>query len=164
MADGVIVQAVEASRTYLLRQQVLRPNLAVEDMALFGDDGPDTGIYGAIDEASGELVGTANVRREEPPPGLAESVAPDNNGDPWRLRGMATREDLRGTGIGAAMLEACVRHVAGRGGGLLWCNARVTARRFYARAGLAEWGDEFESVGTTHIVMWRIVPPEGSTA
>jgi GNAT superfamily N-acetyltransferase len=162
MVEGIIVQPVEASRTYGLRQQVLRPNLKVEDMALFGDGGPDTGIFGAVDAATGEIVGTANVRREDPPPGLMESVAPHENRDTWRLRGMATREDLRGTGIGAAVLEACVEHVAARGGGFLWCNARVKARRFYARAGFAEWGDEFQSLDTAHIAMWRMVSPEGS--
>jgi GNAT superfamily N-acetyltransferase len=164
MVEGVTVQPVEASRTYQLRQQVLRPNLKLEDMALFGDGGPDTGIYGALDATTGELVGTANVRREEAPPGLTESVVPPDTRDPWRLRGMATREDLRGTGIGAAVLEACVGHVAERGGGFLWCNARVKARRFYARAGFAEWGDEFENFGVGHIVMWRMVSPEGSQA
>jgi len=146
MVEGIIVQPVEASRTYGLRQQVLRPNLKVEDMALFGDGGPDTGIFGAVDAATG----------------LMESVAPHENRDTWRLRGMATREDLRGTGIGAAVLEACVEHVAARGGGFLWCNARVKARRFYARAGFAEWGDEFQSLDTAHIAMWRMVSPEGS--
>lgn len=156
----VVVQPVEAARTYALRQQVLRPNLSADEMVLFGDDGPDTGIYGAVEPSTGELVGTASVRREEPPPGLVDSVGSDGRSGPWRLRGMATREDLRGSGIGAEVLEACVRHVAARGGGFLWCNARVPARRFYARAGFAEWGDEFESYGVTHVVMWRVVEAE----
>jgi predicted GNAT family N-acyltransferase len=77
---------------------------------------------------------------------------------------MATRADLRGTGIGAQVLEACVRHVGARGGGFLWCNARVPARRFYSRAGFSEWGIEFESQGVPHVVMWRMVEPEGSDA
>ncbi|HKH88890.1 MAG TPA: GNAT family N-acetyltransferase [Acidimicrobiales bacterium] len=165
MAGHVVIEAVEPSRTYVLRQQVLRPNLTVEQMAevgVFGDDGPDTGIYGAIDTASGELVGTGNVRRE-PPPSELEAAVPEAGTDPWRLRGMATREDLRSHGIGKQVLDACIGHVAARGGGFLWCNARVGARRFYARAGFSEWGDEFESFGVQHVVMWRLVEPEGST-
>ncbi|MFZ0172160.1 MAG: GNAT family N-acetyltransferase, partial [Acidimicrobiales bacterium] len=114
------------------------------------------------DRDSGELVATANVRREDPPAGLREDVAPDSTAAPWRLRGMATREDLRGRGIGALVLEACVRHVGAQGGGFLWCNARVPARRFYARGGFAEWGEEFESFDVTHVVMWRLVEAEGS--
>jgi predicted GNAT family N-acyltransferase len=70
---------------------------------------------------------------------------------------MATRADLRSLGIGAKVLEACVEHVAERGGGFLWCNARVPAQRFYERAGLSGWGDEFESYGIPHVVMWRMV-------
>jgi len=162
MVEGVVVQPVEPSRTYVLRQQVLRPKMRLEEMGLFGDDGPDTGIYAAVDEATGEVVGTGTVRREEPPPGLAESVAPQAHADPWRLRSMATREDLRGTGIGALVLDSCVRHVGALGGGFLWCNARVPARRFYARAGFSEWGGEFEAQGVPHIVMWRMVEAEGS--
>jgi L-Ala-D/L-Glu epimerase len=138
--------------------------LRVEDMAIFGDEQSDAGIFGAVDASTGELVSTASVLREEPPAGLADAVGAGENTDPWRLRGMATREDLRGTGIGAAVLGACVAYVGEQGGGFLWCNARVAARRFYARAGFREWGEEFESVGVTHIVMWRMVSPEGSTA
>jgi GNAT superfamily N-acetyltransferase len=164
MLKGVIVQPVEPSRTYALRQRVLRPNLRLEEMALFGDDGPDTGIYAAVDETTGEVVSTGTVRREEPPPGLAESVSAYDGADRWRLRSMATREDLRGTGIGAEVLDACVRHVGALGGGFLWCNARVPAKRFYARAGFAEWGDEFESQGVPHVVMWRMVEARGSEA
>lgn len=163
MGDRIMVQAVEPPRTYRLRRDVLRPGLAVEDMALFGDEGPDTGVFGAIDEA-GELVGTGNVRREPPPAGLMDDVAPGSEGEAWRLRGMATRDDLRGQGIGALVLEACVRHVAERGGGFLWCNARVPARRFYERGGFAEWGEEFVTFGIAHVVMWRMVEAKGSGA
>jgi GNAT superfamily N-acetyltransferase len=160
MIDRIVVHPVEPSLTYGLRRDVLRPELAVEDMAIFGDDGDDTGIYGAIDRVTGELVGTANVRREPPPAGLLEDVAPTGNTDAWRLRGMATRADLRGQNIGAKVLGACVRHVGARGGGFLWCNARVAARRFYERGGFVEWGEEFESIGVTHVVMWRLVEAE----
>jgi GNAT superfamily N-acetyltransferase len=163
VVEGVIVEPVEPSRTYVLRQQILRPNLSVEAMGLFGDDGPDTGTYGAIDDITGEVVGTAIVRREDPPPGLAETVAPHGKPGAWRLRSMATREDLRGKGIGAEVLEACVAHVGARGGGFLWCNARVPAKRFYARAGFNEWGDDFESQGVAHVVMWRMVEADRST-
>lgn len=157
MADRITVKAVEPSTTYRLRRDVLRPEREIADMALFGDDGPDTGVFGAIDAATGELVGTSNVRRAVPPPCLRESVAPGGATACWQLRGMATREDLRGRGIGARILGACVGHVAEHGGGFLWCNARVPARGFYAHGGFAEWGEEFESNGVTHVVMWRIV-------
>ena len=61
MVEGIIVQPVEASRTYGLRQQVLRPNLKVEDMALFGDGGPDTGIFGAVEPKRDSVRNSINV-------------------------------------------------------------------------------------------------------
>jgi len=159
--ERIVVQPVEPSRTYRLRRDVLRPGMSLKDMALFGDDSPDAGVFGAIDQATGELVGTANVRREPPPAGLREEVAPSSTAAAWRVRGMATRADLRGQGIGALVLDACVGHVGEHGGGFLWCNARVPARQFYARGGFAEWGEEFESYGIAHVVMWRMVEAEG---
>jgi predicted GNAT family N-acyltransferase len=160
MVDHIVVRGVEPELTYRLRRDVLRPQLSVEDMAMFGDDGPDTGIYGAFIEATGELVGTANIRRDPAPAGLLDDVAPRSDPDCWRLRGMATREDLRSQGIGRSVLDACVAHVAERGGGFLWCNARVPAQEFYERAGFLPWGEEFQSVGITHVVMWRNVEAE----
>jgi hypothetical protein len=55
-----------------------------------------------------------------------------------------------------------VDHVAERGGGLLWCNARVPARRFYERARFSVVGDEWEEPNTgPHLTMWRAVPADG---
>jgi predicted GNAT family N-acyltransferase len=39
----------------------------------------------------------------------------------------------------------------------------VPAKRFYARAGFNEWGDDFESQGVAHVVMWRMVEADRST-
>ncbi|MGA2209668.1 MAG: GNAT family N-acetyltransferase [Acidimicrobiales bacterium] len=164
MVDHIVVTRVEPERTYRLRRDVLRPQLNVEDMVMFGDDGSDTGIYGAVIESTGELVGTANVRRDPPPEGLLDDVAPGTDPQCWRLRGMATRADLRSQGIGRRVLDACVGHVAERGGGFLWCNARVPAQQFYERAGFHPWGEEFESVGIAHVVMWRNVEAEENQA
>jgi len=163
---AVVVTEVEPSRTFRLRQQVLRPHESIEQMSLFDDDDPDTGIFAAVEPATGEVVGTGNVRREPPPAALATILpAGPGVGQQWRLRGMATREDLRGQGIGARILAACTAHVAARGGGLLWCNARLGARVFYGRAGFSEFGPEFDEgqIGP-HVVMWRMVEPAAGAA
>ena len=98
-------------------------------------------------------MGTATVRREAPP---WAADAPDA----WRLRGMATAEGWRGRGIGGRVLAAVVDHVASRGGGLLWCNARVPAAPFYERAGLATRGEPWTDpdIGP-HVAMCRSVAP-----
>jgi ribosomal protein S18 acetylase RimI-like enzyme len=76
---------------------------------------------------------------------------------------MATREDLRGQGVGSRVLGAVVDHVASRGGLLVWCNARVGAIAFYERAGFSTYGEEWvlPSVGP-HVVMWRRVEEKGA--
>jgi predicted GNAT family N-acyltransferase len=51
---------------------------------------------------------------------------------------------MRGLGCGRALLAACVAHVQGQYGALLWCNARVEAAEFYARHGFHQVGDVFE--------------------
>ncbi len=162
--DGVTVQAVEPSRTYRLRRDVLRPWMSTEEMSLFEEAGVDAGVFGAVDDETDDVVSTANVRPEDPPPGLLDDVAGSDCPAAWRLRGVATREELRGRGVGARVLGACVSYVAKQGGGLLWCNARMPARGFYERCGFVGWGDEFETFGIPHVVMWRMVEPAGGSA
>jgi len=149
----VRVERVAADVGLPLRQRVLRPHQSLDELRSPTDDHPDTGTYVAV--IGGEVVCTASVRREPPPWAPGETSA-------WRLRGMATDPAWRGKGIGARVLDAVVRHVRDRGGGLLWCNARVPAVRFYVRAGFRARGEEFEEpVIGPHIAMERDVasPP-----
>ncbi len=145
------VERVEASVTFPLRQQVLRPHQTFEQLALPSDDDPDTRHFAVFDD--GEVVATGSVRREAPP------WAPEEAGA-WRVRGMATAPARRNRGVGAAVLAAVVDHVRSRGGGLVWCNARTPALSFYRRAGFVTRGDEWEDpeIGP-HVAMERRVSP-----
>jgi GNAT superfamily N-acetyltransferase len=133
---------------------VLRPGRAVHDMALPDDDEPSTVTFAAVGDA-GAVVGCVRVSSDGPPPGLGDGGAPA-----WRLRGMATRQDLRNAGIGSLVLGRAIDYVADQGGGLLWCNARVPAVGLYRRAGFVEHGDVWEEpeIGP-HVVMWTMVAP-----
>jgi GNAT superfamily N-acetyltransferase len=73
---------------------------------------------------------------------------------------MAVSPDRRSQGIGGLVLGRLVDHVAGHGGGLLWCNARLPAVSFYAHAGFAVHCDPWEEprIGP-HVLMWRVVEP-----
>jgi predicted GNAT family N-acyltransferase len=134
---------------------VLRTNERIEQLALPGDDDPDTCHVAAL-TASHEVVGTANVRLEPPP------WEPDAE-SAWRLRGVATRQELRGRGIGGRLLDAVLTHIAIRGGGLVWCFARVPALRFYQRAGFVTRGEPWTDPDLgPHIAMWLHVKPSGS--
>ena len=126
--------------TWALRCEVLRPHRAPEEIALPDDDAPSTGSYAAVDP-QGTVISTARVALSPVPPVLAGPKASERS---WRLRGMATQEELRGRGIGAAVLGRAVAHVAAHGGGLLWCNARLPALPLYHRAGFVEVGEPWD--------------------
>jgi len=148
----VRVETVAPEVTAPLRQRVLRPHQRPDEAVLPGERDPDA-VHLAARTADGAVVGTAVLVREpfEPMPDRA---------DAWRLRGMATDERLRGRGIGERVLRQAVDHVAGHGGGLLWCHARTPARRFYERAGFTAVGAEWvEPHIGPHIAMWRAVGP-----
>jgi GNAT superfamily N-acetyltransferase len=148
-SNPVQVEQVLPWVTLPLRQKVLRPHQTLEQLQQAGDDDPETAFFAAYDSEH-RVVGTASVRRESAP-----------WGEPgWRLRGMATEPELRGRGIGAAVLARAIDYVARLGGGLLWCNARVPAQRFYERAGFQTRGDPWidPDIGP-HIVMHRWVEP-----
>jgi predicted GNAT family N-acyltransferase len=144
---GVLIRQVTAEEVRPLRHRVLRPGQAFEDTAYAGDELPDTVHLGAFDD-EGRLVGIASLYREG-----------RGDGPGWRLRGMATDAGVRGAGHGAAVLAACIDHVAQAGAGELWCNARMSAVGFYRRAGFEVVGEEFDVPGIgAHVVMVRAVP------
>lgn len=113
-----------------------------------GDDDPDTLHAGAV--VDGRLAAIA-------------SIAPDPSDDApgpdaWRLRGMATVEELRGTGLGRAVLECCLEHARERGARIVWCNARTGAIGFYERSGFEIVSEVFDvPVIGPHVRMVRRV-------
>lgn len=82
-------------------------------------------------------------------------------GEPaYQLRGMATREDVRGEGIGAALLAATERFIlADTPVRQLWCSARVSAVGFYQRIGWSVVSDVYDvpNVGPHRKMCKRIV-------
>jgi ribosomal protein S18 acetylase RimI-like enzyme len=118
---------ISLEETRLLRRDVLRPYMEVEEMATHEPAG--SVAFGAFQ--SGELVAV----------GL---VGPDGEPGDWRVRGMATKPDARGRGAGSAVLQALVEHAIDQGAARVWCNARTPALNLYQRAGFVVASDEFE--------------------
>ena len=131
----VSVEQVRVEVTWPLRAEVLRPGRSPRDVAFPGELDPAAGHFAAF--ADNRIVGVAGVLPEPEPDG------PDPTGI-WRLRGMAVAPAQRGRGIGGLLLERVRDHVARTGGGLMWCNARVSAQRFYAAAGWVMIGEPWE--------------------
>jgi GNAT superfamily N-acetyltransferase len=147
------VQRVPVERTFALRKAVLRPQLGDDVLPVLpGDFEPTTVAFGAVTEG-GDVIAVARVTPQQPP-------FDDGDARGWRLRGMATDPPFRNQGVGTAVLQAALDYVAGTGGGVFWCSARLAATRLYARAGLDRWGDVFEEpdIGP-HVIMWRRVGP-----
>jgi GNAT superfamily N-acetyltransferase len=157
----VTVRAVAADVTLPLRQQVLRPHQSLHELREPDDDTPASTSVAAVDDATGEVVGTGVVSRR-PAPWLPDGGGRDGGGPGWQVRAMAVAPGRQGRGIGRAVLDVLLDHVDAHGGGTVWCNARVPARGFYERAGFSPVGEPFElpHIGP-HVVMAQRRPPPG---
>ncbi len=140
-----VARTVDVSVVRPLRGEVLRAGRPTEATAMPGDDHPRARHLAV--HAGDELVSVGSVLPEPPP------WAPERRG--WRIRGMATREGCRGRGLGEVVLGALIDYARSEGGEEIWCNARVGATRFYARAGFVTRGEVFVSEGVEHVAMWR---------
>lgn len=153
------VRPISAAATRPLRSEILRPGQPPERLVYPGDDAPGSFHAGAF--VGGTLVGIATVYPEPmpltPDPAAGSGRAVDAS-NAFRLRGMATRADLQGQGIGRITLRRCIEHVRDSGAEVLWCNARSGALGFYTGFGFATVGEEFEIEGIgPHFVMWTDV-------
>lgn len=135
-AGGVtVVEQVRPELTYPLRQRILRPGLPPEQSLFPGDRERSSGHFAAyVDDRA---VGVASVfeEPEDDGPGL------------WRLRGMAVDPEHRGAGVGLALLQRVRDFVTRSGGGVLWCNARVSAEGFYRTAGFSTVSQPWDEPG-----------------
>lgn len=129
------IRPIPSGQTHALRQRVLRPHQAIQEMVYPGDDAPGSFHMAALD-AAGEVQGIASFYVEPHPLDPCE-------GD-WRLRGMAVEPRLQGQGLGGRLVAAGLDHIREQGGKRLWCNARVAAQRFYERIGFVAEGQRFE--------------------
>jgi GNAT superfamily N-acetyltransferase len=149
---SVSARSITAAETRALRQSVLRPHQAADALVYPGDEADDTLHLGAF--AEDRLVGVASVYREAMPD------APPF--EAWRVRGMAVLPDWRRSGVGRELLGRALQHAHGRGGAVVWCNARSAAVPFYRAAGFEPRGEEFElpDIGP-HQLMWRKLEETG---
>jgi len=147
MAEAFSIQRVDAGRILALRHAELRPGLPRQTAEFDGDAAADTLHFGAFDEKVN--VGCVSLMRH------------DLQGQPaYQLRGMATRHDRQGRGVGAALLRHAERYVIDNTAiRLIWCNARLAAVGFYERHGWRVITDEpFDviTVGPHHLMIRRL--------
>lgn len=141
------VRSITAAETVPVRWPILRAGLPRESAVFPGDEAPATRHLGAWQEE--RLVGVVTIY-PAPLPERAEATGA------WQLRGMAVLPELQRSGVGVALVRACLDQVREEGGALLWCNARVPAAEFYRRQGFEIIGAEFEiPTAGPHFRMWR---------
>lgn len=91
--------------------------------------------------------------REDVPIGTAR-LLPDG-----QIGRMAVLENHRGTGVGAALLEAAVEKARHLGMTDVFLNAQSHALGFYEKLGFVSEGDEFDEAGIPHFRMTRTLAP-----
>ncbi|HRN38567.1 MAG TPA: GNAT family N-acetyltransferase [Flavobacteriales bacterium] len=140
------IRFASPEETHALRQQVLRPMQAMEEMEWPQDRNPGSFHIGV--EQDSELVAVASFLPERNPMLKGER--------PYRVRGMATAAPFRRAGLGARLLRFGMDGLLDRHADLVWCHARQRAVPFYARAGFTRLGSLFEvqDIGI-HLLMYQ---------
>jgi GNAT superfamily N-acetyltransferase len=160
---GLRLERVDSEQTRALRHQVLRPGMPYETTHFDDDDHPLAAHYALLlggsqreddvseDSLLEELVVATGTVIPGPPPW-------DEDADgSWRIRGMATKEEFRGLGLGRRILDALLGHAAAYHGTMVWCHARIGALDFYRQAGFVPIGDLFDDGIAVHQSMWRTI-------
>lgn len=148
MPMKVDIREISAADTRPVRQRVLRPHQRPEELVYPGDDDANTFHLGAFGDR-GELLAILSMYRHAQPP-------QDPFGEPraWRIRGMASVPEARGTGLGKRLVEVARDRVWAVSPDPIWCNARENAFGFYQKLGFAIVGGVFEIEGIgPHAVM-----------
>ncbi|MDZ7590195.1 MAG: YbgC/FadM family acyl-CoA thioesterase [Rubrivivax sp.] len=125
--------------------QVLRHAVFVQEQRIPAELEWDTADAAAVHAVASNRFGLAlgTGRLVEQAPGVA------------RIGRMAVRHDQRGSGIGAALLDALIGVARSRGDAQVVLHAQHGAVGFYARQGFKPRGEPFEEAGIVHLEMTR---------
>jgi GNAT superfamily N-acetyltransferase len=142
--DKVEVRVSTLEEILPVRHAILRPGRPLETARYANDNDSGVRHFGAY--RGGKLLSVVSVYPADMPdrPGIAAI----------QLRGMATRPEARGTGLGSILVAAALDFTREQGARILWCNARSAAVEFYRKLGFEIVSDEFEipNIGP-HFVM-----------
>lgn len=135
------VVELTASQTHPLRLSVLRADTPTKEVSFAEDLLPGVVHLGIRDLTApdGPIVATSTWV----PRPYIDPLDERRDEDAVQLRGMATRRDLQGSGIGGMLLEAGLRRAAASGRRTVWARARDAALTFYERHGFEVRGEGF---------------------
>ena len=151
MLTGVRVSLAgpqDMDEVYALRHEVFVVGQDVpEDMER--DEFDAEALHAAARDASGALVGTGRL------------LAPGLVADDASLGRLAVREDVRGAGVGAVVLELLESLARERGWPAVELHAQTHALGFYDRAGYLPFGDVYLEAGIEHQSMRKALGQPG---
>ena len=140
---------INATETYPIRHQMLRPSFSYEECHFAGDDDDQTFHLGV--RIDNKFVSIASFYYERHPGLCGEHH--------YRLRGLSTLPSYQKQGLSYALLETAFPIIRQNMCTLVWCNARVSAIGFYEKLGLGKTGREFSIPGIgLHFLMYRELP------
>ena len=125
---------VQYAQMVELRSEVLRKPIGLDFTEEELDKEKDEILIGAFDED--EMIGCCMLTKTE-------------EGE-LRLRQMAVKDDLQGTGIGASIISFAENLARDKGFGKIVMHARDTAVGFYEKLGYKIVGDAFTEVNLPH--------------
>ena len=133
----MLIERVQASDCYVLRESILRPGQPKENWT-FDLDEDQRSIHLAMMDR-GIVVAIVSLLPEQ------------KNDYSWRLRGMAVLQKFRGQGIGKQLVAMLFSMTKGG----IWCTARKNIHGFYLSNGFELFDDEFIMNDMPHVYMRR---------
>lgn len=131
---SISISPISAVQARVLRARILRPHQQPEELVYAGDDDTDTLHVGAFSQQ--ELCGIATL--------VYRTLDGEKKEGEWLVRGMATTPEVRGQGVGKAILQTVINYCEQAGGKIIWCNARENALGFYEAAGFEIVSEPFD--------------------
>ncbi len=142
------VLRINASDTFQIRQQMLRPDHGLDECSFAGDENEQTFHLGVFQQ--GRLVSVASFYFEKHPD-FKENFQ-------FRLRGMATVDEHQRQGLSSALLKTAFPIIKQNLCHLLWCHARKGAIGFYKNVGFSTSQEEFDIPGVgPHMLMSKLI-------
>lgn len=134
---AVDIEQITQELTWALRRDALYPDQYKHNMGLPEDDNGTH--YGAFYDNK-----------------LAAVVSLFQQGTEFQFRKFAVDPAMQHKGIGSQLLAYLITAAMENSATRLWCNARVTADNFYAKAGFKQAGEIFNKGGIDYVVMEKL--------
>ena len=138
------IKQIKVEETYSIRKEELRKNMDLSTQ-FEGDFDKETFHLGLFKDK--ELVSIVS---------FTSSYYKEFEGKQFQLRGMATKEEYQGQGLGRKLIDQALKILIDKKSAVVWCHSRITAIDFYSKMNFKKIGVVFEipEIGK-HIVMYK---------